>query len=232
MWKPVRLFAFKKKFDFLGQRRAALIISTLINIVSIVGVLTIGLNFGIDFKGGIAIQAKAKDGKAELDQLRNTVGALGVGEVSLQEFGDPSTVLIRVQRQEGDNQCVAGAQRVMLKRAGTGWQVKPGAAGTGDVEFTSPAALDAANWRDAVSRAGLTIQERQLPRGQTNTAKIDMSVEQRAEWCQQVAIKLVEDAIGSNYELRGTESVGPKIGDELMRSGIWAVIAPRVGIGL
>ncbi len=83
-----------------------------------------------------------------------------------------------------------------------------------------------------MSRAGLTLQERQLPRGSTNTAKIDMSVEQRAEWCQQVAIKLVEDAIGSNYELRGTESVGPKIGDELMRSGIWAVIATMVAIAI
>ena len=74
MWKPVRLFTFKRKFDFLVHRRAALIISTLINIVSIVGVLTIGLNFGIDFKGGIAIQAKAKDGTAELDQLRLQLG--------------------------------------------------------------------------------------------------------------------------------------------------------------
>ena len=232
MWKPVRLFAFKRKFDFLGQRKAALILSTLINVISLVGVFTVGLNFGIDFKGGIAIQAKAKDGKAELDQLRQTVGALGVGEVSLQEFGDPSTALIRVQRQEGDNQCVAGAQRVMQKRAGTGWQVKPGPAGTGDVEFTSPTALDGANWRDAVSRVGLTIQERQLPRGTTATAKIDMSSEQRAEWCQQVAIKLVEDAIGANYEMRGTESVGPKIGDELMRSGIWAVIATMAAIAI
>ena len=42
---------------------------------------------------------------------------------------------------------------------------------------------------------------------------------------QQVAIKLVEDAIGSKYELRGTESVGPKIGAELMHTGIWAVLA-------
>lgn len=232
MWKPVRLFAFKRKFDFLGQRKAALILSTLINVISLVGVFTVGLNFGIDFKGGIAIQAKAKDGKAELDQLRQTVGALGVGEVSLQEFGDPSTALIRVQRQEGDNQCVAGAQRVMQKRAGTGWQVKPGPAGTGDVEFISPTALDGANWRDAVSRVGLTIQERQLPRGTTATAKIDMSSEQRAEWCQQVAIKLVEGAIGANYEMRGTESVGPKIGDELMRSGIWAVIATMAAIAI
>ena len=52
-----------------------------------------------------------------------------------------------------------------------------------------------------------------------------MSREQRAEWCQQVAIKLVEDAIGGQYELRGTESVGPKIGEELMHSGVIAVLA-------
>jgi len=83
-----------------------------------------------------------------------------------------------------------------------------------------------------VSRVGLTIQERQLPRGATNTAKIDMTLEQRAEWCQQVAIKVVEDTISNQYELRGTESVGPKIGDELMHSGIWAVIATLVAIAI
>ena len=232
MWKPVHLFAFKRKFDFLGKRNAALVLSTLINVVSLLGVVFVGLNFGIDFKGGIAIQARAKQGAAQLDQLRDIVGGVGVGEVSLQEFGEASTVLIRIQRQDGNPQCVAGAQRVMQKRAGPGWQVKPGVAGTGDVEFTSPAALDGAGWRDAVSRVGLTVVERQLPRGTTNPAKIDMTPEQRAEWCQQVAIKLVEDAIGANYEIRGTESVGPKIGDELMRSGIWAVLATMGAIVL
>ena len=171
-----------------------------------------GLNFGIDFEGGIAIQVRAKQGTVHLDELRATLGALGVGEVSLQEFGDASTALIRVQRQEGNAQCVANAERVMKRRAGDGWTVKPGPASTGDVEFTAPGALDAANWRDAVSRVGLTVQERQLPRGNTNTARIDMTPDQRAEWCQQVAIKLVEDTIGDKYELRGTESVGPKIG--------------------
>ena len=230
MWKPVHLFAFKKKFDFLGQRKTALILSTLINVVSILGVIFVGLNFGIDFKGGIAIQARAKQGVAQLDALRSIVGGLGVGEVSLQEFGEASTVLIRIQRQDGGPQCVAGAQRVLQKRAGAGWQAKPGAAGTGDVELTAPAALDGAGWRDAVSRVGLTIIERQLPRGTTNTAKIDMTPEQQAEWCQQVVIKQVEDAIGANYEIRGTESVGPKVGDELMVSGIWAVLATMAAI--
>ncbi len=232
LWKPVHIFSFKQKFDFLGKRKAALILSTLINVVSLVAVAVFGLNFGIDFKGGIALQARANQGAAQLDELRTTVGGLGVGEVSLQEFGDPSTALIRIQRQDGGAQCVAGAQKVMLKRAGPGWQVKPGASGTGDVEFTSPAALDGAAWRDAVSRAGLTVQERQLPRGTVNSAKIDMTPEQQAEWCQQVAIKLVEDAIGGKYEIRGTESVGPKIGGELMQSGILAVVATMVAIAI
>jgi preprotein translocase subunit SecF len=232
LWKPLHLVPPNTKFDFLGKRRWALGLSTLINVLSIIGVFVIGLNFGIDFEGGIAIQVRAKQGEIHLDQLRATTGALGVGEVTLQEFGDSRSALIRVQRQEGNAACVAHADRVMKQRAGNGWSAKPGAANTGDVEFTAPGSLDAGGWRDAVSRVGLTVLERQLPRGATNTAKVDMTPEQRAEWCQQVAIKLVEDAIGDKYELRGTESVGPKIGGELMHSGVIAVLATMAAIAL
>lgn len=232
LWKPLRLVPPGTKFDFLGKRRLALALSTAVNILALVGVAVFGLNFGIDFQGGIAVQVRAKQGDVQLDRLRATLGGLGVGEVSLQEFGDSRTALIRVQRQEGNAACVAHADKVMKRRAGDGWSAKAGAANTGDVEFTAPTPLDSVAWRDAVSRAGLTIQERQLPRGNSNVAKIEMTVEQRAEWCQQVAIKLVEDTIGGGYELRGTESVGPKIGDELMRGGIIAVLATMGAIAL
>jgi len=232
LWRPHHLIRAHTKFDFLGKRRIALIFSTAINVLSLLGALVFGLNFGIDFEGGIAVQVRAKQGTVHLDELRSTLGALGVGEVSLQEFGDASTALIRVQRQEGNAQCVANAERVMKRRAGDGWTVKPGPDTTGDVVFTAPGGLDAANWRDAVSRVGLTVQERQLPRGNTNLARIDMTPDQRAEWCQQVAIKLVEDTIGDKYELRGTESVGPKIGAELMHSGVIAVLATLAAIAI
>ncbi|WP_421997532.1 protein translocase subunit SecF [Reyranella sp.] len=232
LWRPHHLIRQRTNFDFLGKRKIALAVSTLINIASLVGVFVFGLNFGIDFQGGIAVQVRAKQGNVQLEQLRSELGALGVGEVALQEFGDATTALIRVQRQEGDSQCVANADRVIKRRAGDGWSAKPGPAGTGDVEFAAPQAMDAANWRDAVSRVGLTIQERQLPRGTVNTARIEMTPEQRAEWCQQVAIKLVEDAIGKDYELRGTESVGPKIGAELMQNGIIAVLATLGAIAI
>jgi protein-export membrane protein SecD/preprotein translocase SecF subunit len=230
LWRPLRVVPAHTTFDFLGKRRLAMALSTAVNVAALLGLAVFGLNFGIDFEGGIAIQVKAKEGVAHLEDLRSTVGTLGVGEVSLQEFGDPSTALIRIQRQEGGPHCIGGAQKVMQERAGPGWQVKPGAAGTGNVDFTSPAALDAVAWRDAVSRVGLTVQERQLPRGTVNTANIDMSAEQQAEWCQQVAIKLVEDTIGDKYELRSTESVGPKVGEELMHGGILAALATMAAI--
>jgi preprotein translocase subunit SecF len=232
LWKPHHLIRKRTSFDFLGKRKIALALSTIVNVAALVGVFVFGLNFGIDFEGGIAIQVRAKQGEVQLDNLRSTLGNLGVGEVSLQEFGDNRTALIRVQRQDGDAKCVAHADQVMKRRAGQGWSAKPGAANTGDVQFAAPGALDPAGWRDAVSQVGLTIQERQLPRGTTNTARIDMSPEQRAEWCQQVAIKLVEDTISGQYELRGTESVGPKVGEELMHSGIWAVVATLGAIAI
>jgi preprotein translocase subunit SecF len=233
LWKPVHLVPAHTKFDFMGKRVWALGLSTAINILALLGVVFVGLNFGIDFEGGIAMQVRAKQGAIHLDELRSTVGSLGVGEVSLQEFGDNTSALIRVQRQEGNAACVAHADQVMKKRAGNGWSVKPSPdTKVGDVEFTAPGSLDAAGWRDAVSRVGLTVLERQLPRGATNTAKIDMTSEQRAEWCQQVAIKVVEDVISSKYDLRGTESVGPKIGEELMHSGVIAVLVTMAAIAV
>jgi preprotein translocase subunit SecF len=232
LWKPHHLIRKRTDFDFLGKRKMALVLSSVINLAALVGVFVFGLNFGIDFEGGIAIQVRAKQGEVHLDNLRSELGNLGIGEVTLQAFGDKSTALIRVQRQEGNAECVAHADAVMKRRAGNGWSVKPGPANTGDVDFTAPNTLDAVGWRDAVSQVGLTLQERQVPRANSNTARIDMSPEQRAEWCQQVAIKVVDDTIKDQYEIRSTESVGPKVGGELMQSGIWAVAATLGAIAI
>jgi len=65
---------------------------------------TKGLNLGIDFQGGTMIEVRMPGEAADLGGMRATLGGLGLGEVALQEFGVPTDVLIRIERQEGDEE--------------------------------------------------------------------------------------------------------------------------------
>jgi preprotein translocase subunit SecF len=70
-----------------------------------------GLNLGVDFLGGLTMQVEFTS-PPELDTLRARVNQVGVGDAALQEFGKPSTILVRLPLPEGD----AGAvQRVVAK---------------------------------------------------------------------------------------------------------------------
>jgi len=74
---------------------------------------TKGLNFGIDFQGGILIEVRVPGPAADLGAMRATLGDLGLGEVALQEFGEPTDVLIRIERQAGGEEAqLAAVDRV------------------------------------------------------------------------------------------------------------------------
>ena len=88
-------------FDFTQFRRISFPISALASILAITLFFTHGLNFGIDFKGGTLMEVRAKSGDADISSMRSKLNALGLGEVQLQQFGEPSEVLIRVAEQPG-----------------------------------------------------------------------------------------------------------------------------------
>ena len=221
MFKPVRLLPTKTNFDFLGKRKLALVLSTIINVASIVLVFVVGLNFGIDFQGGIAIEAKTLKGDADLAETRRIAGGLGLGEVSLQEFGAKDTILIRIQRQRGDATCVANASRLLSKTMGEGWSVKPVAnAQSGNLELTAPARVT--DDQAAKSAAAIGLSEN-LVRPGASPLTVALEQDQRDEWCQQVAILVAKDALSGAYDFRRTESVGPKVGGELLSTGIISV---------
>ena len=69
-------------------------------ILSIVFFLVLGLNYGIDFRGGILMEIRTP-GAADIGELRSNLSGLGLGEVQLQEFGNETDVLIRIERQPG-----------------------------------------------------------------------------------------------------------------------------------
>lgn len=100
MLKPLRLVPRNTQLPFVRFRRIAFMLSALIILGSIGSVFGIGLNFGIDFRGGTLIEVRTP-GPADIAGMRSTLSGLGLGEVSLQEFGSERDVLIRIQKQEG-----------------------------------------------------------------------------------------------------------------------------------
>ena len=97
---PLRLVPSNTKINFIGMRKVAFVFSALLVVLSLGFFAIKGLNYGIDFKGGILMEVRTP-GAADIDALRQRLSGLGLGEVALQEFGQPNDVLIRIERQPG-----------------------------------------------------------------------------------------------------------------------------------
>ena len=133
------------KIDFMRYRKMAARSSIAFTILSVVFFLFLGLNYGIDFRGGIMMEIRTS-GPADIGELRGRLSSLGLGEVQLQAFGNETDVLIRIESQPGGEK---GLQR---------------------------------------------------------------------------AVGIVKDALGTGLDYRRTETVGPKVGGELIEAGIVAVL--------
>lgn len=93
---------FKRPTDinFLGQMRVAMIFSAIIILAGLVSVgIQGGLKFGIDFSGGTLIQLQFKEAP-NIDDIRDGLKSINLGESTIQEFGSKNDILIRVQRSE------------------------------------------------------------------------------------------------------------------------------------
>jgi preprotein translocase subunit SecF len=118
----LRIVPDDTKFDFMRFRRISFPASALLSILAVVLYFTHGLNFGIDFVGGTVMEVQAKNGPANLAQMRTTLNGLGLGDVQLQQFGAPTDVLIRLAQQPGGE--VAQQQAVTKVRQALGDSVE------------------------------------------------------------------------------------------------------------
>ncbi len=99
------------KFDFIGKRRIAFIFSIVVMIGTFALMGTKGFNFGIDFTGGTLIEAQVP-AERDLSQIRASLNKLDLGDVSLQEFGGPRDLLIRLPQKTDDE----GAQQANINK--------------------------------------------------------------------------------------------------------------------
>jgi preprotein translocase subunit SecF len=99
--KGIRYIPNDTRIGFIRHRMISFVLSGLLILGSIGLFFTAGLNYGIDFKGGTLIEVRNKTGPVNLSEMRANLSKIGVGEVQIQEFGEPSDVLIRIEQQKG-----------------------------------------------------------------------------------------------------------------------------------
>jgi SecD/SecF fusion protein len=108
---------------FMSIRRYNFAAAAVLSIASLIAFVGVGMNLGIDFRGGSIIELKARQGDADIANIRSRLDQLNLGDVSAQGFGSPQEVLVRVQAQDGGE----NAEQSALERIRTDLE--------GDYEF-------------------------------------------------------------------------------------------------
>src|SRR5215469_3858841 len=117
--RPLIIIRHIPNINFMGLHKLGFALSLVMTLGSIGLFLVQGLNYGIDFSGGTIIEARSTSGPADLAAMRSQLDGLGLGDVSLQGFGTPNDVLIRLQRQPGDDAAQEKAVEIVKQKLGT-----------------------------------------------------------------------------------------------------------------
>ena len=113
----LRLVPEKTDIKFLALRKVALVLSALLIVASIALFFSRGLNYGIDFKGGVNLFMQTSDGtSADVSRIRTISTDNVVGEVKVKEFGEKTDVLISIEKQPGGSIITAIVIAIMPSR--------------------------------------------------------------------------------------------------------------------
>jgi len=104
-----------KNIDYVGKFKVAIIFSLLLVVVTFVGFFTKGINYGVDFRGGVEIQVKFKN-QVALGDLRNYLNETNVALSQLQSIGDETQneFLLKLESDKEDLNVISSKVQAAL----------------------------------------------------------------------------------------------------------------------
>ena len=108
----LRLVPRETDWNFFKYRKITFGASMVAIVLSLAVWLTVGLNFGIDFRGGTTIRTESTQA-VDVAAYRNAIQPLAMGDVSISEVFDPTfgadrnVAMIRIQAQDGEESATA-----------------------------------------------------------------------------------------------------------------------------
>lgn len=224
----MRLLKHKTNIDFIGKRKIAIYVSTIINLAILVGIATVGFEFGVDFAGGTVVELKFDHPTSAAD-VRKRAEAGGLQDVSVQGIGgsDENTFLLRMG---GVTQLTEqGAEKAKAAINGLG-NVKNVYAdmANGIINFRSATQLGTAAVKKTVEDTGTGVQEvRDL--GQAQGGGFDYQVV-ASGMADKVKAALSKGVATPDFQERRVDYVGPQVGKQLRNKGIAALLYAMVAI--
>jgi preprotein translocase subunit SecF len=110
----MELFPSNSRIDFLGWRKVSIVVSIVLVVVSIALITTRGLNYALDFTGGVLVEA-AYDQPVEIGQVRDALEKGGIHNALVQSLGGTREVSIRLQPEGGQKDADKIATNVLDK---------------------------------------------------------------------------------------------------------------------
>jgi preprotein translocase subunit SecF len=213
------------KFDFVGKRRIAVVLSLVVNVAVILWSLPLvhGLNFGVDFAGGTEMEIRfAKP--VDAGNIRKAVEDLGFKDASVQTYGpeEEHTFLVRVGRialmSPEDVARVEQAVRARFPVESTSFNAESG--DKIDFQFKVPPTPE--QLKEAVEAAGVKVREVReeagLTAGARSYAVITQGIQDKVE--RDLAARFAD----ATPDVRRVEYVGPAVGRELRNQGFKAIL--------
>ncbi|WP_242345679.1 protein translocase subunit SecF [Anaeromyxobacter terrae] len=224
-FKSFDLIPHGTKFDFVGKRHIAVVLSLIVNAAVLLWAVPAihGLNFGVDFAGGTEMEVKFGQ-PVDPGAIRKSIEDLGFKGASVQTYGAESenAFLIRVERialmNDADVKRVVDA--VQAKFPIESWSFNPEIGDKIDFQFKQPPSTQ--ELQAAVESAGIGVREvraeQGLVAGTRSFAVITQGIREKIE--HDLSTRFAE----AKPDVRRVEYVGPAVGRELRNQGFKAVL--------
>ena len=218
----------KTHFDFIGKRKPAIFISTLLNLAVIVALAIFGLNLGVDFAGGTVVELKFNH-PVTAAEVRERAEKGALHDVSVQGIGNASenSFLLRMGGVTQLTETGATSARNAIQGLGAVKSVYPDVA-NGIVNFRSEAKLAPDVIKAAVEKTGTGVKEvRDL--GEAQGGGFDYQVV-ASGMADKVSAALSAGLAAPDFEQRRVDYVGPQVGKQLRNKGVMALVYAMLAI--
>ena len=93
-----------KELKFSNYYKKLNIFSLILVILSLVIILTKGLNLGVDFKGGTLIEVRIDNSAVNISEIRQSFIKINLGDVNVKKFGKKNDYLVKIEQLESEDE--------------------------------------------------------------------------------------------------------------------------------